>query len=117
MKMMNLTISTLALMVFLTGPVRAADKAVTLKVDNMTCASCPYMVKTALKKVDGVKNIEVSLATQLAKVIFDDSKTNVEALTDATYDAGFPSKLNVEGAQSETVTKTNPAKKPHRGSH
>lgn len=114
---MNLAIGTFALMIVLVGSVQAADKAVTLKVDNMTCASCPYMVKTALKKVDGVKNIEVSLQTRLAKVVFDDSKTNVEALTDATFDAGFPSELNVEGAPSKTVTKTDPAKKEHRGSN
>ncbi len=117
MKMMNLAISTFALVIVLIGSVQAADKAVTLKVDNMTCASCPYMVTTALKKVDGVKNVEVSLQTSLAKVIFDDSKTNVEALRNATFDAGFPSELNVEDARSKTVTKTDPAKKEPRGSN
>jgi mercuric ion binding protein len=94
MKFMNLMIGALALFFSFASPALAADQTVTLKVDNMTCASCPYMVKTALKKVKGVSDIKVSLATKLAVVKFDDAKTNIEALTDATFEAGFPSKLN-----------------------
>lgn len=75
----------------------AAEQTVTLTVDGMTCASCPYQVEAALKEVDGVTNIDVSLAQRRAVVTFDDEKATVAALTKATTDAGFPSSLDKEG--------------------
>ena len=57
------------------APVWAATQTVTLSVPGMTCASCPITVKHALSKVEGV------------------SKTNVQKLTKATEDAGYPSSL------------------------
>ena len=98
MKFITLMTRTLVLFFVFTGTAMAAEKTVTLKVDNMTCASCPYMVKSALKKVKGVSDIKVSLQTKLAVVKFDDSKTNIEALTNATFNAGLPSALNPSSA-------------------
>lgn len=71
----------------------AADKTVTLAVKNMTCASCPYIVKQSLTRVDGVKTVGVSLEEKQAVVQYDDTKTNVEALTAATTNYGFPSSV------------------------
>jgi len=65
---------------------------VTLAVDNMTCeATCPYIVKQALTRVSGVTRAEIAFDEEQALVTFDDRKTNVEALTKATADVGFPS--------------------------
>ncbi len=68
-------------------------QSVTLSVPGMNCATCPITVKKALTKVSGVSKIDVSLDRREAKVTFDDAKANVEALTRATKDAGFPSTL------------------------
>jgi mercuric ion binding protein len=57
----------------------------------MTCAVCPITVKKALSKVDGVEKTEVSYENKEAVVTYDDAKTNVEALTKATANAGYPS--------------------------
>ena len=71
------------------------DRTVTLNVPNMFCASCPYIVKRSLEKVDGVSSVNVFLferiATATATVTFDDDRTNVAALMRATEEAGFPS--------------------------
>lgn len=75
----------------LSAPVWAATKAVTLSVPGMTCAACPITVKKALTKVDGVQKAEVSFEKREAVVTFDDAKTNAEALTQATANAGYPS--------------------------
>lgn len=72
-------------------PVWAATQTVTLSVPGMTCAACPITVKKALNKVEGVGKIQVSLEKREAVVTFDDAKTKVEALLDATTNAGFPS--------------------------
>lgn len=59
----------------------------------MTCAACPITVKKALTKVEGVTKAEVSYENREAIVTFDDAKTNVQALTKATEDAGYPSSV------------------------
>ena len=73
------------------APALAATKTVTLSVPTMFCAACPITVKTALNKVEGVEKIEVNLEKKEAIVTFDDAKTKVEALTEATKNAGYPS--------------------------
>ncbi len=72
----------------------AGEQTVTLKVSGMTCASCPYQVQTALKRVTGVKAARASLKKGSAVVTFDDALTNIAALIKATGDAGFPSELD-----------------------
>lgn len=78
-------------LVALASPVWAATQTVTLSVPGMNCAACPITVKRAISKVDGVSKIAVNLDKREAVVSFDDSKTNVPALTKATTDAGYPS--------------------------
>ena len=69
----------------------AAEKTVTLAVQNMTCASCPYTVKASLQAVPGVAGVVVSYEQKTATVVYDDARTGVKALTAATTNAGYPS--------------------------
>lgn len=92
MKRLRLPI-TFALAVAVAAPAWAASQTVTLAVQNMTCSACPITVKKALTKVPGVSNAVVSYEKQEAVVTFDDAKANVEALTKATANAGYPSSL------------------------
>ena len=71
----------------------AAERTVTLAIDGMTCASCPYIVRTVLQEVPGVARAEVWYAEKNATVTFDDARTTVAALTEATAGVGFPSRL------------------------
>lgn len=75
-----------------TGPAWAASRTITLSVPDMDCAVCPITVKAALSRVDGVIKAAASLERREAIVIYDDAKTDVEALTRATANAGYPSK-------------------------
>jgi mercuric ion binding protein len=77
----------------MTSPLWAATQTVTLSVPDMNCAACPITVKKALTKVAGVSKIDVNLDRREARVTFDDTKANVEALTRATKDAGYPSSV------------------------
>lgn len=74
-------------------PVSAATQTVTLSVPGMTCAACPFTVKKALTKVDGVAGADVSYDDREAIVTFDDAKTSVEALTKAIENAGYPASI------------------------
>ena len=86
-------LASLALATLISTPVWAAPQTVTLSVPGMTCAACPFTVKKALTKVDGVTKAEVSYADREAIVTFDDAKTSVEALTKATENAGYPASI------------------------
>jgi mercuric ion binding protein len=66
----------------------AAEKTVTLAVQNMYCAACPHTVKASLEAVPGVAKVAVSYQDKTAIVTYDDSKTDVKTLTDATTSAG-----------------------------
>ena len=69
----------------------AAEKTVTLTVNNMYCADCPYIVKKSLEGVPGVAKVTVSFRDKTATVTFDDSRADLKALTTATTNAGYPS--------------------------
>lgn len=72
-------------------PALAATKTVILSVPGMTCAACPITVKKALDKVEGVEKVEASYEKKEAVVTFDDAKTKVKDLMEATKNAGYPS--------------------------
>jgi len=80
-------------MVLVVGTAVADERKATLAVEGMTCSSCPYMVEKALQGVDGVKSAEASLKEERALVRYDAAETAPEALTQATENAGFPSKV------------------------
>ena len=81
----------MAVSVFASSAAFAAEKTITLAVKNMYCAACPHTVKASLQAVPGVKAVTVSFKNKTAVVTYDDTRTDVKALTAATTDAGYPS--------------------------
>ena len=77
----------------ISAPAWADDKTITLSVPGMNCAVCPLTIKAALGKVPGVSKVEASYEKKIAVVTFDAAKTNIEVLTKATADAGYPSSV------------------------
>ena len=78
--------------VFLVSTVAfAAEKTVTLAVENMTCTACPHIVKGSLTAVPGVNQVAISFEDKTATVTYDDTKVAIPALVRATTDAGYPS--------------------------
>jgi periplasmic mercuric ion binding protein len=84
---------TAAILFTATVPVYSAPKTVTLAVPTMNCPACPITIKKALTAVPGVSSAAVQYEQRQATVTFDDAKTTVEALTQATTNAGYPSTL------------------------
>lgn len=71
----------------------AAPQTVTLSVPGMTCAACPFTVKKALSRVDGVTKASASYERREAIVTFDDSKASVQKLVEASTNAGYPASV------------------------
>ena len=78
-------------------PAIAAERTATLLVENMYCASCPFIVKRTLAGVPGVTNVDISYKQAASEVVaiidYDDTKADVTALTAATSSVGFPSSV------------------------
>lgn len=88
---MKKLIALSALTLIFATPSWAATRTVTLSVPGMTCVTCPITVKKALTQVPGVQQADVTFAKREAVVTFDDAKTTVATLTEATKNAGYPS--------------------------
>ncbi len=71
------------------------------QIEGMSCASCVGRVEKALAAVPGVTEASVNLATETARVMFDDT-VNTQTLTTTLTDAGYPAvteevTLEIEG--------------------
>jgi mercuric transport protein len=69
----------------------ASFRQIVLVVEDMTCSACPATVRKALEDIEAVYNVEATYEPPEAVVRFDPENTSVEALTQATKRAGFPS--------------------------
>jgi mercuric transport protein len=63
-----------------------------LEVEGMTCKTCPVTVRKALNDVQGVYSAKATFEPPQAVVRFDPEATSVKMLTQATKNAGFPSR-------------------------
>ena len=82
---------TLAVSILVSSATFAAEKTITLAVNNMYCADCPFIVRKSLEAVPGVSKAVVSYKEKTAVVTYDDTRTDMTALTRATTEAGYPS--------------------------
>lgn len=69
----------------------SAATTLTLKLENLSCASCVGRAERALTAVDGVDSAPVNLANETARVAFSAPATT-GALTDALDRAGYPAR-------------------------
>ncbi|MBI5474024.1 MAG: copper-translocating P-type ATPase [Ignavibacteriae bacterium] len=68
---------------------KGTHETLSLPVEGMTCASCVARVEKALKKVDGVEQTSVNLATEKAAISFDPAKVSVAQLQSAVAEVGY----------------------------
>ena len=61
----------------------------TLTIEGMTCASCAQSVEKAAKKLPGMQEASVNLATEKLKVNFDENALTIKDIQDAVEDAGY----------------------------
>jgi copper chaperone CopZ len=62
-------------------------ESLTLTIEGMTCEHCVRAVRGRLDKTDGVKVDEVQIGS--AKLHYDPTKTNIDAIEDAIADEGY----------------------------
>jgi len=71
----------------------AHRRTAVFEVENMTCVTCPIAVKAAMRRVDGVEQVEIDNETKEASVTFDPRQTSSDAIAQASTNAGYPAAL------------------------
>src|SRR5579859_4292300 len=66
-----------------------AESRAMLALEGMTCASCAMRIEKGLKKVPGVKDASVNLATERADVTYDPAQTTVEQMVQKVEAVGY----------------------------
>jgi len=86
-------ITTFLMLLLFAPPALAAERTITMNVENMTCAVCPVTVRTAMAAVPGVKDVKVDFANKTAVVVFDDAQATTDGIAEASRLAGFPASV------------------------
>ncbi len=73
-----------------------AENKKTFSIKGMHCASCVHILERALKKVDGVTEAAVNLATEKATVTCDPQKVTDKHLSSAVANVGYTAMLAEE---------------------
>src|SRR5207253_7151224 len=84
---------------------RKADSRAVLELEGMTCASCAMRIEKGLKKVPGVKDANVNLATELATVTYDPAQTGLEQMVQKVEAVGYKATPQV-APQRKSVQET-----------
>jgi|CZKP01.1.fsa_nt_gi Cu+-exporting ATPase len=89
-------------------------ETLSLPVEGMTCASCVLRVEKAIKKIEGVEDVNVNLATEKVTFTFNKSEAKLNTIANAVEDAGYkiilPSK-SISTEVSESTYENDSSKK------
>lgn len=75
--------------------VHGAMKSVKLDIEGMTCGSCAASINTALKKIEGVRTIDITFEQKGGTVEYDPAKTNEKTIVEAINKSGFKAQAAV----------------------
>jgi P-type Cu+ transporter len=74
-----------------------------LALEGMSCASCAMRIEKGLKKVQGVQEVSVNLATERAMVSYDSAQTGIEQMLKKVEAIGYKA-LPLDAPASPPVT-------------
>ena len=77
----------------------------TFSIKGMHCASCVRVLERSFKKIDGVSDAVVNLATEKATVSFNPEKVSDEILSSAVASVGYKAMLNEESLSEDQEKK------------
>lgn len=69
------------------------EKTIKIKCTEMTCDGCKRSITKSINTLKGIAKLDVDLETKIITVIFDDSKTDSQAIVNAVVEAGYEAVL------------------------
>jgi Cu+-exporting ATPase len=64
-------------------------KKISFEIEGMTCAVCSDVCSKALKKLEGVEDVSVNLASKKAQLVYDDRITDIKKIFSAVRKEGY----------------------------
>jgi mercuric transport protein len=80
----------------------AASKTVTFAVKGWTCGSCAAATRIALKRLDGVENVDTNIENAVAVIAYDDAKVTPEKMIQAIEKLGYKATVKSAAASSSS---------------
>lgn len=65
------------------------EDQIELRIQGMTCSSCVNTIETNLVQLKGVKDVQVALATNKAKIKYNPNEIGLRSIVDRISDLGF----------------------------
>lgn len=65
------------------------NREVIIPISGMTCASCVKAVERGVNKLSGIQEVNVNIATEKAKIVYDPGQTRISEIKDAITKAGY----------------------------
>ncbi|HEU0003392.1 MAG TPA: heavy metal translocating P-type ATPase [Ktedonobacteraceae bacterium] len=93
----------------LPGENEAETCRTTFVLEGMTCASCAMRIEKGLKKVPGVIDAQVNLATERGTVTYDPALTGVEQMVQKVESVGYKATALAQPAPQAVATETRAA--------
>jgi len=72
----------------------------TFRIEGMHCQSCVTLLTKRLQKIEGVRHVNVNLATEKATVEFDETKTSESSIIKAIEELGYKAKVLTDDKDS-----------------
>ncbi len=88
-----------------------ASNVLNLNIGGMTCASCVKSIENAVSKLEGIKEINVNLATEQASVSFDPTVISARKIIGAIEEIGYTASLATEEIDEERLARKKEIKK------
>ena len=82
-------------------------KKVKFDIQGMTCSSCSAHIERAVKKLEGIKSINVNLLSNNMTVEYDETILNNDKIINAVIDAGYGAKVSENAKTIKGEKKTN----------
>ncbi|HEX9486940.1 MAG TPA: heavy metal-associated domain-containing protein [Gemmatimonadales bacterium] len=77
----------------------ATPATAVLRVDGMTCPSCGFTVRIALKKLDGVRDAKVAQSEGRAVVEYDPARVTPQRMVETVKALGYATSLAGENGR------------------
>ncbi len=78
------------------GPVLANAALAEFQIEKLSCGSCVNNIQSALSRLGGVGEVEVSLTSNRGRVFYDPQKVDSQKIAEAITAAGYPASLRLE---------------------
>lgn len=84
------------------------DTKITISVGGMSCAACSAAVERSIKRLDGIKEATVNIATNKAVVIYDSDIIKLSDIKNAIKKAGFKAlETDSENSRENIINQKN----------